>query len=248
MPSAAATDPGASKCGKSRSRTFLRQWCRQTLATHINQQTSLSIQPHQVRLSKTEKYGYYWILENHSIEHLFSKSLSKLRMSDYRQLSQEVGHTFRAAPVSTTGLVHSHDSDPSQSSTEFYIPPYRNAGYVDSQQRGIGYSSDMLNHNMAAEEAESSRLRAELLNLSMQHEFAIQQLQDCRAQLQAAVEQKELCESFVLKTFLTMDDLGRMIEGLRDGGYRVLGGYNEAERSYGELPAQTSLFAETQGP
>ncbi|KAJ3454302.1 hypothetical protein MRS44_018196 [Fusarium solani] len=166
----------------------------------------------------------------------------------YKQLSQEVGHTFRAAPVSTTGMVHGHNFDPSQSSTEVYVPPQCNVGDVGSQKHGIGYSSDMFSHSMAAEEAESSRLRTELLNLSSQHEFAIQQLQDCRAQLQAAIEQKELYESFVLKAFLTMDDLGRMIEGLRDGGYRVLGGYNEVERSYGELPAQTRSFAETQGP
>jgi hypothetical protein len=48
------------------------------------------------------------------------------------------------------------------------------------------------------------------------------ELQDCRIQLQAAIEQNERYESYIVTALLKMDDMERMIKSLREGWFKVL--------------------------
>ncbi|KAH7183813.1 hypothetical protein BKA60DRAFT_549076 [Fusarium oxysporum] len=46
-------------------------------------------------------------------------------------------------------------------------------------------------------------------------------------QLQAAIEQNETYESYIVTALLKMDDMERMIESLREGWFKVLRWYKE---------------------
>jgi outer membrane murein-binding lipoprotein Lpp len=103
------------------------------------------------------------------------------------------------------------------------IAPYLDCGTKHTQLEGSNHSTGAFNNSLVNEE-EVNNLRIELQNLNAQHECAIQQLQDCRTQLQAAIEQNERYESFIVNAFLRMDDMETMIGSLREGWFKALGG------------------------
>ncbi|KAF4334095.1 hypothetical protein FBEOM_12074 [Fusarium beomiforme] len=144
-------------------------------------------------------------------------------MAACRQLSQEVGHTFKAMPTSRATQYTNCNYESFQLATMAPITAYLDCGTTHTQLEGSSHSTGAFNNSLANGE-EVNNLRIELQNLNAQHECAIQQLQDCRTQLQAAIEQKERYESFIVNAFLRMDDMETIIEGLREGWFKALGG------------------------
>jgi hypothetical protein len=147
-------------------------------------------------------------------------------MAACRQLSQEVGHTFKAMPTSMAMQVPNCNYENFQLATMAPIAPYLDCGMTHTQIEGSSHSTGAFNDCQVNGE-EATNLRIELQNLSAQHECAIQQLQDCRKQFQAAIERNERYESFIVNAFLRMDDMETMIGSLREGWFKALGGYTE---------------------
>ncbi|KAL7940606.1 hypothetical protein V8C42DRAFT_337093 [Trichoderma barbatum] len=81
------------------NRQQLRRQCREILAKHIKQKTDLNIQPAQVRLTNTERYGYYW-LHKPEVAHIFSKCLSRQTLAAYEEICSGVGVNFEAVAAS----------------------------------------------------------------------------------------------------------------------------------------------------
>ncbi|KAL7940066.1 hypothetical protein V8C42DRAFT_356493 [Trichoderma barbatum] len=85
------------------NRQRLRRQCREILAKHISydleQKTDLNIQPARVRLTNTERYGYYW-LHKPEAAHIFSKCLSRQTIAAYEEICSGVGVNFEAVAAS----------------------------------------------------------------------------------------------------------------------------------------------------
>ncbi|WJG35866.1 uncharacterized protein FOBCDRAFT_242099 [Fusarium oxysporum Fo47] len=192
-----SSDPGRNSC-----RSLYHQ---SKLIDPSDNQPGLSIKLDQVSLHNTQRYGYFWVFQNQFIARLLSKRLSSLSMAACRQLSQDIGHTFKAIPASKAVQDPNYDDEPLSRSP---WPLWRLILIV-------------VIHHLCAPK------------LNTQHGCAIKELQDCRIQLQAAVEQNERYESFIVTAFLKMDDMERMVESLRDGWFKAsqwcIEGYNIEE-------------------
>ncbi|WKT53967.1 hypothetical protein QSH57_004551 [Fusarium oxysporum f. sp. vasinfectum] len=144
-------------------------------------------------------------------------------MAACRQLSQEVGHTFKVMPTSRVTQDPNCNYESLQSATMAAIAPYLDCGTIHTQLEESNHSTGAFDNSLVNGE-EVNNLRIELQNLNAQQECAIQQLQDCRTQLQAAIGQNERYESFILNAFLRMDDMETMSGSLREGWFKALGG------------------------
>ncbi|KAG8665048.1 hypothetical protein FPOAC2_14296 [Fusarium poae] len=225
MPEVMTTPDRGRKRSRSRKNHLdTREECKKTLAVHINNQPGLSIELDQVSLHNPQKHGYFWVFQNKFIARHFSKTLSSLSMSACRQLSQEVGYTFKAIP--TSAVVQGPNCD--------YAPYYQSPHIAPStpnvdnnmtrtKLEGNNHSIETFSDSLSGEQ-EVNILKMQFEDLNSQHECAIRQLQDCRIHLQAAIERNERYDSFILNAFLKMDDMERTIQSLREGWFNALEG------------------------
>ncbi|KAM5527444.1 hypothetical protein FOXYSP1_20316 [Fusarium oxysporum f. sp. phaseoli] len=187
-----SSDSGRNSCRSRKNSLNTREERRHTLAAHTNKQPGLSIKLDQVSLHNTQRYGYFWFFQSQFIARLLSKRLSSLSMAACRQLSQDIGHTFKAIPALKAVQLPNYDDELLSRSS---WPLWRLI--------------------LIAFEGRAPKLNTPL-------GCAIMELQDCRIQLQAAIEQTERYESYIVTALLKMDDMERMIESLREGWFKVL--------------------------
>ncbi|KAH6961624.1 hypothetical protein BKA56DRAFT_499701 [Ilyonectria sp. MPI-CAGE-AT-0026] len=229
----AEKDPNSrSPVGTRENRKIARDQCREALADHINERTGLEIQPSQVRLYRTEKNGYSWKVHSDRIRSLFSRGLSSLGMATLQQLCHEVGYGFEAVP-SRTGRRTPREPEmiPGPAPNRSHISVGRGGETDDVKCQGVDYHGHSFSQQLAGDEAESRRLAIELQNTNAQLEFALRQLQECTAQLQGTVQKKEYYESSLLRVFLAMNDIGRVVEGLQEESCRALSGHSDTEQA-----------------
>ncbi|KAH7229952.1 hypothetical protein B0J15DRAFT_473205 [Fusarium solani] len=213
------------------NRKVAREQCREALADHINERTGLEIQPSQVRLYRTEKSGYSWKVHSDPIRALFSRGLSSIGIAALQKLRCEVGDSFEAVPSRTGGTPHEPEIIPRPAPNQSHNSASRGGETDYVRFQGVDYHNHSFSQQLAREEAESRRLGIELQNTNAQLEFALQQLQECTAQLQGTVKMKEYYESFLLKIFLAMNDIGPVVEGLREESCRALSGHSDTEQA-----------------
>ena len=216
-----------------------REECKKALAAHISKyhiiaklhhayhpaddQLGLSIGLDQISLQNPQEHGYFWVFQNKFIAKHFSKTLSSLNMAACKQLSQEVGYTFKAIPTSTVvqgpnfdyTLTQWPNMAPSTPGFDNNIPRTK----AEGKNHAVGTFSDPLSG-----EQELNILKLQLKELNSQHECVMRQLQDSRMNLQAAVERNDRYDSFILGAFLRMDDVERTIESLREDWFNALEG------------------------
>ncbi|VTO92624.1 unnamed protein product [Fusarium graminearum] len=224
MPEVITTpDRRRKRCRSRRNHLDTREECKKALAAHINNQPGLSIGLDQVSLHNPQRHGYFWVFQNKFIAKMFSKTVSSLSMADCRQLSQEVGYTFKAIPTSTVLQGPNYDYAPPQSSNIAPSTPNVNNDRTSTNADGNGHSIETFKDSLPGNE-DVNTLKMQLEDLNSQHECAIWHLQDCKTQLQAAIELNERYDSFILSAFLRMGDMARTIESLREGWFNALEG------------------------
>ncbi|KAM0322073.1 hypothetical protein ACHAQA_009702 [Verticillium albo-atrum] len=85
-------------------RALWRTKCREALASHINSQLGITVDPVDVRLLPTSEDSYEWKILPEK-KHLFAKHLSKHSKGVYQELIREAGTSFEAVTraAGTTG-------------------------------------------------------------------------------------------------------------------------------------------------
>ncbi|KAF5653365.1 hypothetical protein FHETE_11405 [Fusarium heterosporum] len=171
----------------------------------IDDRIGIPIMPKQVRLTNTERGGFYWKVYKDGIRELFSKGLSNIGIMGQRILISEIEKGgFEALPCPVTGFI------PVPVPELSVIPGPVEHG--DSRSLQTSHRVDPFMYGSALSEVESQTLRMELRNANSQHEFTHQQLE-------AAVQAKEQCESMLLKFYVVVDNIGRMVDEARGKMY-----------------------------
>ena len=173
----------------------------------------------KVRLLNTERDGYFWKVHNDDMRPLFSKGISDAGIKGQRKLIEEVGTGFEAVPVPCNSITY--EPVPLLAPR----PPPTEEDQKRSRQSGSLYDTGISESTSSYNDIEVKRLKMELQNSNSQCEFALYQLQECTSQLQMAVQTKEYYESFIVKIFNSMDEIGRMIDGIREESYRAFGSH-----------------------